>query len=307
MDSRQLRYFAAIYEEHALARAAERERVAVSALSRHLANLEAELGTALFERKPRGVKPTAAGERLYGHARAILRAMAAAEADLHNKGDEVSGDVSVGMAYSAVKAVGVPLLRRVLEDYPRLRLSLSESLSGSTLLHLLAAEVDLALVYNPPADPRLRVQPVLEERMVLVGRPDLVRDTDRPIRFADLLDLPLISLRQGLSARAQIDDPALVKRLEARARFQMNSISAITGTLLDGLGCVVGTHLFMQEHIESGALVTRPIIDPELRRTLCLCEMADKPATFAQEAVRRLCIRLALDAIEAGRWEARAV
>ena len=304
MDSRQLRYFAAIHEEGSLARAAERERVAVSALSRHLANLEAELGSRLFDREPRGVRPTGAGQRLYDHARAILRAMAAAEADLRDEGREVAGDVSVGMAYSAVKAIGVALMQRVLADYPKLKVSLSESLSGSTLLHLLAAEVDLAMVYNPPQEPRLRAQPVLEERMVLVGRADLIGG-DGPITFDEVLELPLFILRQGLSARALMDDDALLKKLEERAQFQMNSISAITGSLLAGIGCVIGTELMMQEHLESGALASRPIVTPELNRTLYICELADRPATFALETVRHLCVTLSLDAVASGRWQAR--
>ena len=304
MDSRQLRYFAAIHEEGSLARAAERERVAVSALSRHLANLEAELGSRLFDREPRGVRPTGAGQRLYDHARAILRAMAAAEADLRDEGREVAGDVSVGMAYSAVKAIGVRLMQRVLADYPKLKLSLSESLSGSTLLHLLASEVDLAMVYNPPQEPRLRAQPVLEERMVLVGRADLMGG-EGPITFDEVLELPLFILRQGLSARALMDDDALLKKLEERAQFQMNSISAITGSLLAGIGCVIGTELMMQEHLESGALASRPIVTPELNRTLYICELADRPATFALETVRHLCVTLSLDAVASGRWQAR--
>lgn len=305
MDSRQLRYFAAIYEEGSLARAAERERVAVSALSRHLANLEAEFGGPLFTREPRGVRPTAAGERLFGHARAILRAMAAAQADLREEGREVAGDVSIGMAYSAVKAIGVTLMRRVLADYPKLRLSLTESLSGSTLLHLMSSEVDLAMVYNPPADPRLRTQPVLEERMELVGRPDLIGQPGAPIRFEELLELPLIILRQGVSARALIDDAGLLKRLEAHARLQMNSVYAIGDSLLAGLGCAIGTRLFMREHLESGMLASRPIIEPDLWRTLYVCEIADRPATYALETVRRLCISLTLNAVASGAWEAR--
>jgi LysR family nitrogen assimilation transcriptional regulator len=304
MDSRQLRYFAAIYEEGSLARAAERERVAVSALSRHLANLEAELGSRLFDREPRGVRPTGAGQRLYEHARAILRALAAAKADLRDEGREVAGDVSVGMAYSAVKAIGVTLMQRVLADYPKLKLSLSESLSGPTLLHLLASDVDLAMVYNPPQEPRLRVQPVLEERMVLVGRGDLIGGKG-PITFEEVLELPLIILRQGLSARALLDDAALLKKLEERAQFQMNSISAIAGSLLAGIGCVIGTELIMREHIESGALASRPIVAPELNRTLYICELADRPATFALETVRHLCMTLSLDAVASGRWQAR--
>ena len=75
MDSRQLRYFVAMHDAGSLSGAAAMEHVAVSALSYHLGNLEAELGVALFRRKPRGLEPTAAGLRLYTHARAILRAI----------------------------------------------------------------------------------------------------------------------------------------------------------------------------------------------------------------------------------------
>ena len=82
MDSRQLRYFIAVYEQRNLSRAADQANVAQSALSHHISNLEAEFATPLFERKPRGMEPTAAGERLYEHARIILRAMAAAEREI---------------------------------------------------------------------------------------------------------------------------------------------------------------------------------------------------------------------------------
>lgn len=304
MDSRQLRYFTAIHEEGSLARAAEREHVAISALSRHLANLEAELGTQLCIREPRGMRPTAAGLRLYEHARNILRAMSVAETDLRDEGREVAGDVAIGMAYSAVKAIGVTLMQRVLADYPLVRLSLSESLSGSTLLHLLASEVDLALVYNPPPDPRLRTQAVLQEEMVLLGRPEIVGGTG-PISFDEMLELPLIILRQGLSARALLDDASMRKRLEERARLQMNSVSATAGSLLAGIGCAIGTQLFMQEHLAEGSLVARPIVAPELVRTLYICEMTDRPPTFALETVRQLCINLTLDAIASGRWDAK--
>lgn len=305
MDSRQLRYFAAIYDQRSLTGAAESERVAVSALSYHLANLEAELGSALFERKPRGLHPTAAGVRLNTHARAILRAMDAAARDLSSIRDTVSGEVTVGLAYSAVKAIGVDLARRVLADYPELTLILSESLSGTTLLHLKSADVDLALVYNPPPTPTLRATPLLEETMVLVGRRDMIGDTDMPITVEELLTLPIILLRQGVSARALLEDVQLLRKLEARARLQLNSVQAIAGSLVAGLGCAIGTKLFMREQIESGALHWRPITDPVLTRTLFLCEIADRPPTIALETTRTLILDLIGQAVANGAWEAR--
>lgn len=304
MNAKQLTYFTAIYENGTLTQAAGQVRVAVSALSHHLANLEADLGTELFVRKPRGMMPTAAGHRLYDHAKSILRSIAAAEADIRDAGREIAGDVSIGLAYSAVKAIGVTLFQRVVADYPKLRLSLSESLSGSTLMHLMESEVDLAMVYNPPQDSALRTQAVLEEGMVCIGRPEMLGDTEAPIRFDEMLELPLIILRQGLSTRALIDDAALLKRLETKARFQMNSVYAIGGSLQAGLGCAIATRLIMNEHLESGALTARPIIEPELSRTLYMCELAERPATFALETVRNLTINLALQAIAEGIWDA---
>lgn len=304
MDSRQLRYFSAIFEAKSVSRAAEGLNIAASALSHHLNNLETELATALFVRKPRGMQPTAAGERLYLHARGILRAISAASDDLQKEGREVTGEVSVGMCFSSVKAVGVDLMKTVMTDYPKLRLSLSESLSGSTLGHLKDSEIDMAVVYNPPNDPMLQTQPILEEEMVCLGRRDIIGDSDKPLTFRELQDLPLILLRQGLSARAMLDDAFLLKQLESRSRLQLNSVQAIAGCLVDGLGCIVGTRHLVRELLDEGKLHARPITEPTLTRTLYICEQADRPATFALEAVRQLVIKLILEEVRSGRWDA---
>lgn len=307
MDLRQLRYFDAIFEHGTLTQAAANLRVAASALSHHLANLEAELGVELFERRARGMDPTAAGYRLHEHTKAILKALAAAEADIRQAGGKISGTVSIGMAYSAVKAIGVDLATRVLNDYPDVELALSESLSGATLVHLMASEVDLALVYNPPADTALRTRPVLEERMVLVGKREIIGDSTDPITFDQLLELPMILLRQGVSARAIMDDVSLLKKIESRAKLQMNSVQAIAGSLEAGLGCLIGTKLFMQDQLERGTVHSRPIIEPELSRKLYLCELSSRPPTFALEAIEKLILELIRNAVLEGRWDARLI
>lgn len=305
MDTRQLRYFEAIYETGSVSQASERLNIAASALSHHLANLEADLAATLFIRRARGMTPTAAGERLYEHARAILRSMRAAEDDIRNQSRAVVGDVSVGMAYSAVKAIGVPLMKTVLRDYPGLRLSITESLSGATLMHLMESEVDIAVLFNPPSDPRLRLHPILEESMLCVGRPDIIGEGDDPISFADMLELPLIILRQGISARALLDDTALLKQVENRSRLQLNSVQGILGALDEGLGCAIGSHLFMSKLIDGGRVNARPIIQPDLTRTLYLCELSDRTATFALETVRQLILNLIFEAVERGSWQAQ--
>src|SRR5436190_8966300 len=304
MDSRQLRYFIAVYEQRNLSRAADQANVAQSALSHHIANLEAEFAMPLFERKPRGMEPTAAGERLYEHARIILRAMAAAEREIRDGGNVIAGDISIGMANSAMKAIGVPLMRAVLEKHPNLKLSLTESLSGATLLHLMASEVDLALVYNPPSEKDLIAEPVLEEQMYCVGTAKLIGKAKAPISFEEVTRLPLILLLHGLSSRALLDDPVLLKRLEANAILHLNSIAGTTGALLEGLGVAVATKLFVKEQLKAGTLVAREVVEPKLTRTLYLCRLRNRPMTYVMEAMRRQMLALIADQVGRRAWEA---
>jgi len=307
LDTRQLQYFIAIYEQGSLARASAHLRIAASALSHHLAQLESQFGQPLFQRKPRGMEPTAAGRRLYDHARSILRAITAAETDMSDTLGKISGPVAVGMSYSAVKAIGIGFISQVVRDYPAVQLALTESLSATALPHLLASEVDMALVYNPSADLSFESEPVLEEKMVCVGRPDIIGDTDEPITFTELLDLPMILLRQGVSARAIMDDQTLLKKIEARAILQMNSVQAMAASIEAGLGCVIGTRLFMQEQLERGTVRARPIISPELSRTLHLCRLASRPPTYASEAVREVLLEHVRKAVTSGIWNAQLV
>ncbi|MCO6383289.1 MAG: LysR family transcriptional regulator [Vannielia sp.] len=307
LDTRQLQYFAAICEHGSLSRASTHLNVAASALSHHLAQLEGRFGQALFERKPRGMEPTAAGRRLYDHARLILKAMTSAEADMADKADKVSGPVSVGMSFSAVKAVGVPFISQVVRDFPAVQLALTESLSGAALPHLLASDIDMALIYNPPEDAIFNAEPVLEERMVCIGRPEIIGETREPITFSELLELPIILLRQGISARAIMDDTALLKKIEARAVLQMNSVQAIAGSLEAGLGCVIGTRLFMQDQLDRGTVTARPIVSPELSRTLHICRLASRPSTYASEAIRETLLSHVRQAVASGVWDAQMV
>ena len=72
MDLRELRYFAAVFQERNLTAAAQRCFISQPSISAAIGNLEAELGTALFIRHKKGVAPTAAAEQFYPVARRIV-------------------------------------------------------------------------------------------------------------------------------------------------------------------------------------------------------------------------------------------
>lgn len=82
MSFDQLRYFVAVAEEASVTRAARRLHISQPPLTRHIRSLEDELGTALFERRPTGMKLLPPGEALMVRAKAILAAVEAAKIDV---------------------------------------------------------------------------------------------------------------------------------------------------------------------------------------------------------------------------------
>ena len=104
MELRHLRYFVAVGEEQHYGRAARRLRVAQPALSRQIQDLEEEVGFKLFERLPRGVKLSAAGQLFLQDARRILQEVNEAAARAGRVARGLSGTLRVGFAEKCVLA-----------------------------------------------------------------------------------------------------------------------------------------------------------------------------------------------------------
>jgi len=305
MDIRQLKYYSAIFEHKNLSHAAAACSVAQSAISHHLSNLENDLGVLLFTRKPRGMEPTAAGIKLYEHAKLILKAVTSAEQDIRQASEIIAGDIAIGIPFSAMKAIGLPLMQAVLKDYPNVRLSIVESLSANTFTHLLSSDVDISLFYNPPKDDRVTMRAILEEDLLCVGKAAIIGDSNEPITFEELKALPTLLLRHGVSTRAVIDRPGLLSKLEAGIPLQLNSVNGMITGLLAGLACTLAPHVFASEHLDAGDLHSRPIISPSLTRKLYVGHLKDRPATRLAEAMVTLLESLIATEVDQGRWDAR--
>lgn len=302
MDLHQLKLFAHVYDAGSLSGAAERCRIAVSAVSQHLSNLEAELGQVLFYRLPRGMKPTAAGERLIGHARDILGAVETAKADVSSGVKPVSGRVRIGMASSAVAAIGGPLLEAMSKQFPLVDLSISDSIASDRLAELLDSELDIAVAFNPVPHPQLSCHPLLRERLFCMGLQDLLADDGQPIDLKDVLCMPLILPRQGEGMRALTGDHAWLRKLEARGCMQPGSGLAIREAVFQGMGVTIASPQLMANDARAKDLAIRPIAKPVLWRTLSLCVHRGQPETDAKEASQSIIRALITKSIVSGSW-----
>jgi DNA-binding transcriptional LysR family regulator len=205
MELRHLRYFVAAAEDLNVTRAAERLRIAQPALTQQLKLLEAEIGTALFNRTSRGVELTEAGRvfqkealgLLDGAQRAISRARLAANGSI--------GEIAVGLTESAsFNSVVTATLRKFRAAYPSVQVRLEEARTTSLVAALERGRIDLAFL-RPPASIRsgFAIDILLKEPMVAALPIDHRFSARRRVRLQDLKDEPFIlyprSERLGLS------------------------------------------------------------------------------------------------------------
>ena len=303
MELRQLRYFVAIAESGSFSRAAEKVFVAQSALSHQIAQLEHELGTALFHRSRRGIELTEAGQRFAPHAVSILRQTEEAVASARQTTDEPSGKVVFGIPHSASNALALPLLRAVRQRLPRVQLELTEELTGNLSQQLTTGQLNLAVLFDDGNLPEFEHAPMLRERMYLIEPALPGKKPPRRITLKQALSRPLVLPASPHGVRPIIEAAALKAGLAApQVEADISSISILRTSLLAGMGRTLLPVMPLRQEVEAGLLWASEIVDPPLERVLAICWSRHIPVSSASQAVKQLTQELVAQLCGEGQW-----
>ncbi|MYT34014.1 MULTISPECIES: LysR family transcriptional regulator [unclassified Streptomyces] len=168
IEARRLHILRALADHRTVTAAAAALYLTPSAVSQQLAALEQETGHRLVERGARGVRLTAAGDILLGHANAVLAQLERAEAELaaYDKGE--AGTVTVAAFATGIGLVLAPALAELAESAPGIRVRVQDAEGDASLPMVLDRQVDVAVAVEyrgaPDADdPRLTRVPLYAE------------------------------------------------------------------------------------------------------------------------------------------------
>ena len=188
MELRHLRYFVAVGEEQHYGRAAKRLRVAQPALSRQIQDLENEIGFQLFDRLPRGVRLSAAGNTFLEDARLILQHVNQATIRAGRVARGLAGTLRVGFTESASWHGVVPdSFRQFRRGQPAAELQLSPLSSIDQVQAVRSGRLDAGFVFNMPrADPELDQVRVASQKLVLAAPKGHPLTKTRSLRLRDL-------------------------------------------------------------------------------------------------------------------------
>ena len=234
MELTDLATFSAVARNGGITRAAEELNTVQSNITQRVKALEAEIGTALFERHSRGMTLTGAGRRLLPYAQRM--AALSREAVLAARDDgEPKGPLSIG-SMETTAAVRLPgLLAEFHRRFPKVTLTLTTATTADLVTGVLNAMFDGAFVAGPIEHADLVSTVAFREELVLVT----------PRRFASLAELragtpesgpTALVFRTGCTYRQRIEQLFSDFGWPSAARFELGTLDGMIGCVAAGMG-----------------------------------------------------------------------
>jgi LysR family nitrogen assimilation transcriptional regulator len=234
MDLRQFRYFIQAARRENFRKASDDLRIAQSALTRQIQHLEQELGFLLFDRVKRGVRLTAAGQRLLERSQHILGEVDRLKESLQIEAHVPSGPASLAAPPSIGRLLFNRLALTFLKSYPKVTLSLLEGFTSTALGQLRRGELSIAIVTDPPPDPLLEYTRLFTESIYLVGSPDDMRLKKRSLEVSSLGGIPLVMINKHNRPRQLIENAAVRDGVKLNIRLELESPETLMQLLLGG-------------------------------------------------------------------------
>lgn len=242
IDLTSLQLFVAVCELGSIGRAAEREFIAASAVSKRLSDLEATVDTALLYRHSRGVTLTPAGESLLHHARNVLYGLERMQGELSEYADGVRGHVRIHANMSAIVQFLPEDLGAFARKHGQVKIDLQEQLSPAVIAAVQEGTADIgicSMAHVPSsgqAAPTLQRRPYREDRLVVVVPQQHALAQSDSVAFADVLEWDIVSLQAGSSISLAMRAAAAQAGHALHQRIQVTSLDAMCRMIDNGLG-----------------------------------------------------------------------
>lgn len=249
-----------------LGRAARELGITQPAASGRIRSMERQLGVALVDRSPRGSRLTDAGALVTDWARRVVEAAEAFDAGAQALRDRRDSRLRVAASMTIAEYLLPGWLIALRAQRPDTAVSLLAGNSAAVAERLLAGEADVGFVEGLSVPAGLDSAVIAHDRLIVVTAPGHPWARRRsPLSAAELASTPLILREEGSGTR-QVLDTALGGL--ARPLIELSSTTAVKASVVSGAGPAVLSELALGEELSAHRLVSIPLSDVQLRRSL---------------------------------------
>jgi len=286
MELRQLQYFITVARLEHVTHAAESLRVAQSAVSRQIHQLEEELGVALFTPKGRNLQLTPAGKLFMNRTEAILTDLDRAVLDLQEFMNPEAGEIRIGFPHS----LGIHLLPSVIAEYraehPNVKFVLKQGTYHVLIRELLEGEIDLAFISPFPKEhDEVEGELLLTEELKVILPEGHLLANHTTIRLEQLKDDSFVMFSEHYSLRSIVLDACRKAGFSPHIGFEGEEMDTIRGLVAAGLGVSLLPEMALIETSPMMPVSVR-VTEPQVLRTIGLIRRRGEKLPLVAEVFR---------------------
>ncbi|TFZ06287.1 LysR family transcriptional regulator [Ramlibacter henchirensis] len=294
LDLTTLRLFVSVCEAGNIARAGERANIVGSAISKRLAQLEDQLGTALLVRKRHGVVPTAAGHTLLEHARAMLDSATRIEHDMQNYAGGARGQVRILASVSAMTESLADDVAAFLRQpaHRDIQVDMEERVSPEIVRGVREGLASLGVCWDAAELGTLQSRPYRSDRLCIVVPPGHPLAARKSLRFEQTLDFEHVSLPVNSAVQVMLQRQAARLGRPLRHRVIVTNFEAALRVVRAGLAISLVPREVTELQTAAYGLRTIPLAEPWAERRFIICfRDANSLSPAAQLLVEHLASR----------------
>ncbi|QTF93200.1 LysR family transcriptional regulator [Halomonas sp. BM-2019] len=261
LDLTSLRLFVAVCQEKNIARAAAREFITPSAVSRRIAEIESTVGLPVLIRHHRGISVTPVGEVVLRHAEDVLANLESLGAELSSFFSGIRGTVKISANLSSIVQFLPEDIASFKRMFPDVRVELEEQNTIEVIEMVTRGEVDFGICNNIPETDDFTKLNYRADRLSVIMIRNHAKAGAEKISFASLLDESFVALRGDSALTALLNTKAKALSRSLNVTIGVTSLDALCRMVDAGLGIAVVPHLVGEMYVNTLDVVVVPLED----------------------------------------------
>lgn len=280
IEFRQIRAFLVLAETRSFSEAARRFGLSQPAFSATIQRMEETMGMRLFHRTSRSVVLSAEGRVFLPRARNLMSNWSGVFEEMANLADARSGRVAV----AALPSLSAGLISDIAVAFgvahPGVRFDLHDVLHEEVVSLVRSGQADFGISVAPLDEGEIEFLPLLHDSFVAILPRDHALSAETQITWEALQSHALVTMTKATSVRRLIDQTLAGAGQNVRFLCEVNHLATIAGLVASGFGVSALPALCLPVVLRP-EIIWRPLVVPDVWRTLGLLRLAQAPSVAA--------------------------
>ena len=254
-------------------------------VTKHIRNLEEQLGCTLFARSKRGVTLTPEGQALMRRIEPAFRLIRLGEREVGSLRSLEDGTVSIASTEMSFKSYVLPAMIDYKEKHPKIHVRFANALNENMIRMLKDGVIDLAIIHEPfekESFMELRLIEHMEECLVCGEKYRYL--SEQTLTRPQMLTFPFVSMPKGSSTEEYLNRYFSADGLEFYPEIELTTVELNIQALCSGLGIGTLPKRLAEPLVENGSLFLIPVADAFPKRDVFLITNREILPSMAAES-----------------------